>query len=83
MAKAELVFKERLRLNETYAAAAEDSSLEVSFESWNCGALAAQARPMPRRRKVGTTSAAAASSSVSVVSGGIAFAAAGRQQSHE
>jgi hypothetical protein len=68
MAKAELVFKERLRLNEMYAASADDSSLEVSFESWN--AVRSQLSKDTAPPKVATTpapapAAAAAASSTS------------------
>ena len=35
MAKAELMFKERVRLNEAHAAAVDDDSFEVSFDSWS------------------------------------------------
>lgn len=76
MAKAELVFKERLRLNETYAVAEEDSSLEVSFESWNSvrshlkKADAAPAKAAPSAAAASSSSSSSAAASPSPPLGG-------------
>lgn len=63
MAKAELGFKERLRLNETYVVAEEDSSLEVSFESWNSvRSHLNKTAATPKAASTAATAAAASSS---------------------